>query len=365
MPSHHQSGFFRALAGTREIDLQVVFAHGQSLDRKMLGWCSELDGFPYRVLGVLPHLAAIRIALSQADRIHIVNGVWAERAFTAALLVMRMTKNTYAIYSEVPGAVNSDWKWKRLLKNTLGRWLVRGSAGALMVSHFAADYYAGFGLGDERIYPFGYFRSSNIALRRPEADCTRGYIEVIYVGQLIYRKGVDLLIEAMRSLSDEYPDLKLVLVGGGDQRRLLEQQVVALADRVVFEGVLPANEIPARIAQADVLVLPSRHDGWGVVVNEAFSVGVPVIASDRCGAADLIKPGVNGYIFRSGDTVSLRSTLKAFLDQRPQWSDFRNAAARTGELISAERVAPYFLDCVRHMVGIRQTKPVPPWLETL
>ena len=64
----------------------------------------------------------------------------------------------------------------------------------------------------------------------------------------------------------------------------------------------------ACIAAADLLALPSRWDGWGLVVNEALAVGVPVIASNACGASDLIRQDVNGYVFTSEDAASLRES---------------------------------------------------------
>jgi len=77
------------------------------------------------------------------------------------------------------------------------------------------------------------------------------------VGQLIHRKGVDILIEAMRPLFAEYPDLHLTLIGAGDKAAQLEKQAAAsgLQGRIVFEGALPSGRIQARLAAADLLAL--------------------------------------------------------------------------------------------------------------
>ena len=111
-----------------------------------------------------------------------------------------------------------------------------------------------------------------------------------------------------------------------------------------------------------MLVLPSRWDGWGMVVNEAFSVGVPVIVSDHCGAADLVRSGVNGYVFRSGDASDLHHCLSDFLDKKSDWPRFRANAAETGGRISVEEVAPYLIRCLRHMTGSLDERPSPPWV---
>ena len=113
---------------------------------------------------------------------------------------------------------------------------------------------------------------------------------------------------------------------------------------------------------AHALILPSRFDGWGVVVNEALSVGVPVIVSDTCGAADLVHHGENGYVFVSQNSESLRTCLKNFLAQdENKRLEMRRAARATGESISTKVVAPYLVQCLQHMLGQISDKPLAPW----
>jgi len=187
--------------------------------------------------------------------------------------------------------------------------------------------------------------------------------EVAFVGQLIPRKGVDLLLEAMRPLFDDYRDLRLSIIGGGSEAQALQAAVHSLGidNRVNFEGALRSDKIYARLASVDLLVLPSRWDGWGIVVNEALSAQVPVIVSDRCGAADLIQHGVNGFVFRSEDVEDLRTCLRRFLgNEDDRWS-LRSAAASTCRVVSAQAAAPYLIDCLKHMTGASVARPTPPW----
>src|SRR5262249_48047883 len=163
------------------------------------------------------------------------------------------------------------------------------------ISHLAEDFYAGLGVSKQVMYPFGYFRSEARWLGRSGYSKQHGMIEVVFAGQLVWRKALDLLLEAFSPLIDEYPNLRLAVIGAGEMLPPLrtETEQMGLAERVSFEGVIPPDRIPARLSVADLLVLPSRWDGWGVVVNEAFSVGIPVIASDQCGASDLIRDSEN------------------------------------------------------------------------
>jgi glycosyltransferase involved in cell wall biosynthesis len=84
---------------------------------------------------------------------------------------------------------------------------------------------------------------------------------------------------------------------------------IELRGRIQFLGFQQPHAMPEVFANADAFVLPSRHDGWGVVVNEALGAGLPIIVSDRVGARDLVTDGRNGLITRAGDIGSLASAL--------------------------------------------------------
>jgi glycosyltransferase involved in cell wall biosynthesis len=100
-----------------------------------------------------------------------------------------------------------------------------------------------------------------------------------------------------------------------------------------------------------------------MVINEALAVGVPVMVSDQCGASDLIRHGVNGYVFRSEDAQALCDCLRHFLNQQPEERRAMRRAARvTGESVAADIAARYLIDCLKHMTGILNEKPVAPWL---
>lgn len=366
-PSFYQCDLFRVLAASAEIDLQVVFARDLTRDRIDLGWQTDLIGYSYRFLDERNPIAdAVRLARSQPQRLHVINGLWSEPAFAAALVTLAILKSRYAIYSESPDPGQPRSIIKKLLQRAFGRMFAPRAVGAFSVSHLAVEFYKSLKVRDSEIYPFGYFRSS------PQPANNSGYlrddnrIEVIFVGQLIHRKGIDLLLDAMLPLFNQYPNLFLIAVGRGEMLDRIQQQAAAMGakDRVVFEGIIASDKIPKRLAAANLLALPSRWDGWGLVVNEAFSAGVPVVVSDRCGAADLVRNGENGYVFRSEDAEDLRNCLSDFLNRKNDWPRFQSNAARTGSRVSVEEVAPYLIECLKHMTGISDKRPLPPWTES-
>ena len=365
-PTFYQGDMFRALIASSQVDLEVIYAKSLTADRLQLGWRDDLGGYPYRFLNKrAPKLDAVRIARAQRHRIHIINGIWAEPSFAAALLTLALAGSKYALYSEAPDPTVVRSAGKRMLQGRMGRALAAKAMGVLPVSSLGADFYRRLGVLEPKIYPFGYFRSRARWTDRSGYFKDEAKIEMVFAGQIIERKGLDILLDALGPVFDEYPSLTLTVIGDGDMlprlRSLVEQRL--LTERVTFEGVIPPERIPARLAVADLLVLPSRWDGWGVVVNEALSVGIPAVVSDRCGAADLIQNGQNGYVFPSGDVDALRAALRSFLSSRWEWSGFRARSAEVGDKISVEAVAPYLVDCLRYMMGVLDRRPTAPWLQ--
>ena len=351
MPSFHQATLLRALGALDGIDLRVHFARPLSAERAVMGWRADLVDLPADYLhGSVAR--ALVIAHAERRRIHIFGGMWAEWAFAAALTYLRVRHSTCAIYAEArdPHVLRS--RLKLAAEHRFARWIARDAA-LLPVAGLGARFYEPNGFAP--VYPFGYFQQP---AREPEL--TRSGARAVFVGQLIDRKGVDVLIEALSPLFGEFSDLTLTVIGDGERHAALAAQ--AGAHPIEFVGVLPSPQIPARLAEMDVLILPSRFDGWGMVVNEALMVGTPVIVSDQCGAADLIRNGHNGWIFPNGDVTRLRDRLRAFLKlSEAEKLRMRRAAAASRDAISAGAAAQYLASCLRHLTGEQSTQPTPPW----
>ena len=119
-----------------------------------------------------------------------------------------------------------------------------------------------------------------------------GLTTFLYSGTLSHRKGVDVLAHAFVRLAAELPNIRLRLLGDGPWRRKVGDLLSTVADQVEFVGFRDWDDLPAEYARADFLCVPSRHDGWGMVVPEGMAAGLPVIATRETGAAvDLVEIG--------------------------------------------------------------------------
>lgn len=126
-------------------------------------------------------------------------------------------------------------------------------------------------------------------------------LKVLYVGSLSDRKNV---VEMFQVLCQK-TDLELGIVGDGEKRAQIEEMSMQANTEVVLYGMQPMERISDIMQQYDVLILPSKHDGWGAVVNEALILGLYVITSNHCGASYLLKDKQQGMIFTLEEAQSL------------------------------------------------------------
>lgn len=150
-----------------------------------------------------------------------------------------------------------------------------------------------------------------------ELDAARPVI--LFASKLQTRKHCNHLIEAYARLSPgpgTEPEPYLVIVGDGEERAALERQAAATGfNSIRFCGFRNQSELPGFFDLATVFVLPSRHEPWGLIVNEVMNAARPAIVSDDVGcAADLIEDGVNGCIYPVGNVDALTDALRRVLD---------------------------------------------------
>ena len=147
-----------------------------------------------------------------------------------------------------------------------------------------------------------------------------GATTFLFVGSFIPRKGVDILARAFSELVATVPDVRLVVAGDGDPAGQFDRHLSpAAAARVVNCGFIPWERLPELYRRGDFLVMPSRYDGWGLVIPEAMASGLPVIGSVDAGATlDLVREGVTGWRVPSGDVQALVAAMRRAAALRDQ-----------------------------------------------
>ena len=124
---------------------------------------------------------------------------------------------------------------------------------------------------------------------------------ILFVGRLHPLKGVAYLVEAMYTIIHSNPRVRLLIVGDGEERSNLENLTnkLGLAKYISFTGKVPHEKVPEYMATADVLVLPSLVEGFGVVLLEAMACGLPIVATNVGGIPEIVQDGENGLMAES------------------------------------------------------------------
>jgi 1,2-diacylglycerol 3-alpha-glucosyltransferase len=148
----------------------------------------------------------------------------------------------------------------------------------------------------------------------------------LYVGRLDREKRIEVLIQAFERLNRE--DLQLAIAGqgrhGGAMRALAKP--LTRSGRVVFTGFVPAQDLPALLNSADIFAMPSEAELQSIATLEAMAVGRPVLAADARALPELVRDGVNGYLFRAGDVDDACRRITQLADERARWGSMGEAS---------------------------------------
>jgi glycogen(starch) synthase len=165
------------------------------------------------------------------------------------------------------------------------------------------------------ISPRGWRPSTSAVRTTRSAHSPEGAPVVVYFGRLEWEKGVHDLLAALPRVRRAFPGTRLVVAGQGRQASALEAQSRKLRVRrsVDFAGHLPDRALVALLAAADVVVLPSRYEPFGIVALEAAAAGAPLVASTAGGLAELVVDGVTGLSVTPGDVEGIAEAVRAVL----------------------------------------------------
>ena len=152
---------------------------------------------------------------------------------------------------------------------------------------------------------------------KPAEKQTGSTYEFITAGRLVKVKQIDKVIEAFSKLLKENQDIKLTIIGQGEEKNKLEQQVEELniGKYVEFTGTLPRESVAKRLANADCLICYSNLETFGVPIIEAWASGIPAISSDALGFAEYWEDGL-GYIVDQNKTEELVEKMKRIMDEQ-------------------------------------------------
>jgi glycosyltransferase involved in cell wall biosynthesis len=358
MLNHLQSAHVRALAARAGTSVTIVGLDQLSPDRRALGWGAADFGRATVVETASFQQARGVIEESGRDSVHILAG-WRGLKYGWELLrELQNRSSRLGLLTE--GGDTRGWKGglRRLLYIKDHRTYGGGIDFILAIGEQGAVWFRQAGYADRKIFPYAYLTE------RPEFQHIlyrkSGPVELIYVGQHVPRKGMDIAFRALAQMAGA--DWHLTTIGTGEFASEWRETVqkLGIAHRVRFLPAVPSREVSARIAESDLLLLPSRFDGWGAVINEALMLGVPVICSDHCGAKDLLHDPWRGEVVQAGSVDGLRAVLSEWIARGKKTEASSERIRLWSHCIEGERGADYILDVIGHVYS-NGSRPSVPW----
>lgn len=224
------------------------------------------------------------------------------------------------------------------LRKIFLKWVYNHVDKALYVGTNNKAYFKHFGLKDNQLIfaPHAidnelFHKKANAAKEsanhwRESLGIKEEGIVFLYAGKLDKNKNTELLIKAFMEI--EKQDCFMVVVGNGEMESYLKEMYQSNS-KIHFMDFQNQSKMPAIYSIADVFVLPSLSETWGLAINEAMACGKAILASDGCGAAiDLVKEGQNGYTFRSANVQNLKEKMMFLSEDRSQLVKMGNESRR-------------------------------------
>jgi glycosyltransferase involved in cell wall biosynthesis len=340
-PIQYQAPIFRALA--QRCDLTVLFAHRQSRQAQAeagfgvpFDWDVDLlDGYPHdflanvsrspgtdRFLGCDTPAVADAIAAGRFDAFLVMG--WNLKAYWQAVRACHA--------HHVPVLVRGDSQLvtqrgavKRALKRIAYPLLLRQFDGALYVGQRNRDYLLHYGVPPRRLHfaPHSidvdaFARAAagaDAAAMRASWGVAQGDAVLLFAGKLVAGKRPADLLEAAARLRREGRGLHVVWAGDGPERAALATRATGLGVPVTALGFQNQSRMPAVYRAADLAVLPSESETWGLVANEALACGTRFVVTEACGCVpDLVRDGA-GAAFPVGDVPALARSIAGLLAQ--------------------------------------------------
>lgn len=222
--------------------------------------------------------------------------------------------------SQVGGKVHSS------LVKFFSKVIIKKADYIRIVSPFLYEPLDRFGINREKIFlvpprcDSALFSDRNVDKDKPEILCNNQY-NLLFVGNLLTAKGVDILLEAFALIAKENSNIGLIFIGDGEEKSRLKSRAeeLGIGKKVFLLGRLEYNLIPTFMHYSDILILPSIEEGVGRVLLEAMSMNLPIVASNVGGIPLLIDNNKDGLLFDVGDIEALKEKV-LFLVHDPTFS---------------------------------------------
>ncbi|WP_337558752.1 glycosyltransferase family 4 protein [Phocaeicola plebeius] len=337
--SPHQIPYIKELVLTPKVEeLFLIVPRYDYNERKNMGWDNRLlvSSTAIKII-YQPKKDIIKKLLNKHDTYCFFSGIRADKDVFEWLKESLNYPVKRYIITEPPFTFNKPL-WMHYIRFFLQDYkFVKYIHGVFAIGEDAVKYYKNISR-KWKVFPFQYVTEHNERTK----GVAKGDLKLLFVGNLCKRKNVTIVIEALKGLNN----LEFTIVGNGEEKTNLKKLAQECKITVSFLGAKDMKEIPSIMQENDVLILPSLHDGWGAVVNEAMDLGLYVIVSNRCGARTMLDKGITGEVFISNNIKSLRGSIVHCLEIKDDIRKRIKDNIQSFDKFRGKSVAKYFINCI-------------------
>jgi glycosyltransferase involved in cell wall biosynthesis len=360
----------RALQKHPGITLHVVVATDELAVRRQQGWTKpDISDLNVTIVDNLSWLAVgTRLIRSNPDAIHLFGGLWASRRFFLILLYAICKKRFIGLivepYSDTKDGYLDDeglfsgWLYSKLrpiIYRISGRAFGKRIKLIFAISSKAIHQFRKDGFQAGSVYPFGYFVPTLPQQKDEIEQDADDVLRLVFVGALITRKGINYIKELAALCRKRGVSISIDVYGPGNPESLLN-----VSPNLNYLGLIPFGQAQKVMKKYDLLFVPSKFDGWGVVVNEALQSGLPILVSKNAGASTLVLTSGAGIVFDPNNLLELIASIEPLIKDRATIADWKEKARTYSVNLTPEIAASYMLECIENNMS-RAERPTCSW----
>jgi len=367
IPTPYRTPFFQMLFEKAFKNIKVFFCSLSSPNRK---WKIKMDeSFPYKILPgfyiKIPFVESpyfinpsILWELIRGKFDMIVVGGYNHFTTQVAIIYAWLTKTPYLFMCE------SHLRKHRnivlmIIKKIFVTPIIKNMSAGLPTGTLAREYLCSYGAKAHSTFFIANTPNLNFFRKKCKEKAKnydkikkkfgiQGKDVILYVGRLVEQKGIKYLLNAVKMLNSD--SLALLLIGDGPLRRKLESKCyIEDIKNVYFLSFKQKEQLPQFYAVADIFVLPSVREPWGVVINEAMACGLPIIATNKVGAAvDLVHEGKNGFLVPEKDSEAICDAIRKIVTNKSLRQQMGEKSCEIISNWSHEKSVENFVDAIKY-----------------
>jgi glycosyltransferase involved in cell wall biosynthesis len=356
-PSGDQIDLLRALTKVEGVKLRVLYCSPKTVKGNLRSDEPDakgqvLSGIGLRILGgeIFFNPSIVRWILRDQCELFVIAG-YIHPTMQLAMFLRILQGRPWALFAERPGVHMKGEMVRKLRANLL---LLARHASAIIATGTLAERDYRLLCGKKPLYcSIPYLIDLDPFLQIQRSAVRKQRIRFLYCGQLIPRKGVDTLIKAFLQVARMYYDVELEIMGDGPEKERLQAMVPdEFHNRIIFAGSIPFEQRVTHFQEADALVHPARHEGWGVVIQEAMAAGLPILSTrDTEAAVTLVQDGRTGFLVPANDVETLYKRIRWFVEHPDQIVVLGQRAREDVAQYTPEWGAERLLQIARSIVG--------------